>query len=410
MGLGFLKFKYCLGRTSISLTRTKRKQLQSHDDDEVDDGHVRTAGAAKAISTSTSSTKYSTRGAIASGINSSSCSKDEDVMIRKFSWDEIERLTMNMCRARVIGSGGFSNVYLIDLGHQLGQAAVKIINGTRLFKQELDILRHLHHHNIVNLIGYCDDRDDVGALVLEYVSNGSLQEKLHGEGQAVIPWKKRMAIAVQLAEALQYLHHKCGSTTLPIVHGDIKASNLLLDQNLNLKLCDFGSAKMGFSSTVADNRRPMVLMGSPGYTDPHYLKTGIPSKKNDVYSFGVLLLELVTGMEAYSSERPPPTQLLTSLVGLVGPTADHTSPILVDPDPRLVGDFDPEEARAMISLSAQCLRHPPTLRPSSTQILETINNHISYISVSDFVVFSHGRHPIPKCEKKPINPHSTPRL
>lgn len=185
-----------------------------------------------------------------------------------------------------------------------------------------------------------------------------------------------MAIALQLAQALEYLHHKCdSSTTLPIVHGDIKASNVLLDQHLNVKLCDFGSAKMGFSSTLlVRNNRPQVLMGSPGYTDPHYLRTGIPSKKNDVYSFGVLLLELVTGMEAYSSERPPQAQLLTSLLGPVLLSNDCTRIV----DPHLGGDFDQQEARAMLSLSAQCRLHPPTLRPSAAQILETINNlHMS---------------------------------
>lgn len=127
--MGFLKFK-CLGYG------TKRKQI--HGDD--DGGHVPTEPASK-----DTSMDHVINGNISS-------------RIRKFSWDEIERITQNLSSSRVIGSGGFSTVYLAD--HQLGlpAAAVKIINGSRLFKQELDILRHLHHHNIVSLIGYCDDR------------------------------------------------------------------------------------------------------------------------------------------------------------------------------------------------------------------------------------------------------------
>uniref|UniRef100_A0A803PPI0 non-specific serine/threonine protein kinase n=1 Tax=Cannabis sativa TaxID=3483 RepID=A0A803PPI0_CANSA len=258
--------------------------------------------------------------------------EDQACTIVKFSWDEIKRFTMNFSTSRVIGSGGFK-----------------------------------------------DEIGGGGALVLEYVSNGSLQEKLHGNEneKTLIPWRKRMAIAAQLAEALEYLHDKC-DTSLPVVHGDIKASNVLLDHNLNVKLCDFGSAKMGFSSTVVLNsstrsNRPRVLMGSPGYTDPHYLRTGIPSKKNDVYSLGVIVLELITGMEPFSSERP--TQLLTSLLGpmLNNGDVEEVSGVV---DPCLGGEFDPEEAKAMLSLAAQCLRHPPTLRPSAAQILETINNHI----------------------------------
>jgi serine/threonine protein kinase len=157
-------------------------------------------------------------------------------------------------------------------------------------------------------------------LVFEYVSNGTLQDKLHGAGReiressrsTVLSWRKRMAIAYQLAQALEYLHEKC---PLQIVHGDIKPSNILLDEQLNCKLCDFGFAKMGFSSTVmSSNNRKQVMMGSPGYTDPHYLRTGIASKKNDVYSYGVIILELVTGMEAFCEERGQ-GQLLTSMIG-----------------------------------------------------------------------------------------------
>lgn len=295
--------------------------------------------------------------------------------VRKFSWDEIERLTNDFCSSRVIGYGGFSIVYLAD--HGPGLAAIKIVSGSRLFNQELDILRQLHHRNIVGLIGYCDDRDDQGALVLEYISNGSLEEKLHGRVDQistnyVLPWKSRIAIAFQVAEALEYLHEKCGG--LPIVHGDIKASNVLLDQDLNCRLCDFGSANMGFSSAVAPRLTPNrgLMMGSPGYTDPHYMITGLPSKKNDVYSFGVLLLELVTGMQAFCSESNRP--LASRVEPMLGGDDVDVAELV---DPRLAGEFDAVEARALLSLSADCLRHPPTLRPSASQILQTFKDNIS---------------------------------
>lgn len=230
-------------------------------------------------------------------------------------------------------------------------------------------------------------------MVFEYVPNGSLQEKLHGGGAGiaeedakskrkslpVLSWRSRMIIAFQLAQAIEYLHEKCSPQ---IVHGDIKASNILLDHHLNCKLCDFGFSKMGFSSTILppsssspaySSRRKQVMMGSPGYTDPHYLRTGLASKKNDIYSYGVVVLELVTGMEAFCSERG---QFLTSIVGPTLLTRDVADMV----DPRLGGDYDMEEARAMLSISAICIGQSPTLRPSATHILQTIKDKISSTS------------------------------
>lgn len=307
--------------------------------------------------------------------------------VRKFRWEEIKDVTKNF--SRVIGQGGFSNVYLANLSGS-SQGAVKVQVGSdrlnQVFKQELDILLRLRHDNIVKLLGYCDDLEE-GAMVFEYVPNGNLQEKLHEMEREVLPWKTRTAIAFQLAQAIEYLHEKC---TLQIVHGDIKASNILLDEHFNCKLCDFGSAKMGFSSTVMPpscSRTKQVMIGSPGYTDPHYLRTGFASKKNDVYSLGVIILELVTGMEAFCPERG---QLLTSIVApnlrdIAECGAEEKVAELVDP--RLAGEFDLEEARAMLSIAALCLHQSPTVRPSASQIMQTIKDKITSI---DFV-FSPGK-------------------
>ncbi|KAK9093641.1 hypothetical protein Scep_025110 [Stephania cephalantha] len=335
---------------------------------------------------------------------------DDEVMIKRYSWAEIHRIADNF--SRVIGEGGFSTVYLGQYNHHHHHQyplAVKIHRNTsssqrlsRLFKQELQIMLQIRHPNIVKLLGYCsDDEQEEGALVLEYVPNGSLHDKLHHDddddddenynknynsssigigrggrgGRGVpLPWNKRMQIAFQLAEAIDYLHSSC---PLQIVHGDIKSSNVLLDNNLNCRLCDFGSAKMGFSSSVnhhvdkSSSSSILLLAGSPGYIDPHYLRTGIASKKNDVYSFGVILLELITGMEAFNSSHNQ--KLLTSILTPAILKNDNLMSQMTDPRLAASGGFPPHhQLVSMTSLAAQCILPQPTLRPSMADIVGII--------------------------------------
>lgn len=215
-------------------------------------------------------------------------------------------------------------------------------------------------------------------MVLEYVPNGNLQEKLHGsKNDDVLPWKKRVAIAFQLAQAIEYLHKKC---RLQIIHGDIKASNVLLDENLDCKLCDFGSAKMGFSSLVLPpsdspmRRNRIVMTGSPGYTDPQYFRTGLASKENDVYSFGVIVLELVTGVQA---SNPVTGERLTTRAE---PMMRDVEKVVGMVDPRLRGEFDFEEAKAMVGLAALCLSESPIRRPCVSEVLSIMRKKISSVS------------------------------
>lgn len=305
-------------------------------------------------------------------------SKDGDFNFKEFTWEDMKRVTKNF--SKVIGLGGFSTVYLARFPDST-RGAVKVVHGSssserlrRIYEQELQILLRVRHPDIVSLLGYCDDdREDGGVLVFEYVPNENLQEKLHGE-KGPLTWKQRVLIAFQLANAMEYLHEKSG---LHIVHGDIKASNILLDAKLNCKLCDFGSSKMGFASTVlppSSSRMDRMILGSQGYMDPHYLKTGIVSKKNDIYSFGVIVLELVTGKEAFCLSKE---KELTSGAGAAMEVKEMV-------DPRLENDsgFELEEAKAMAFISAMCLCNAPILRPSATQILASMRDKINSISLS----------------------------
>ncbi|CAH2070907.1 unnamed protein product [Thlaspi arvense] len=308
-----------------------------------------------------------------------------------YSWDDVEALTSNF--SRLIGSGGYSSIYMARSSTTSGgsdKAALKVhVSSHRLYKifrVELDILLRLHHPNIVKLLGYFDDSEENGALLLEYLPQGNLQEKLHSNSKQVLPWRNRIAIAFQLLQAIEHIHDKISPQ---IVHGDIKSSNILLDKNLNCKLCDFGSAKVGFSSmvqpsTMLPRSRQVTMVGSPGYTDPHYLRTGIASKKMDMYGFGVVVLELVSGKEAFSAERGE--MLVHIAAPLINESLDSSVDIAGESvrqflDPRLSRDsVDIDEVKTMLNVAALCISSPPSLRPSAALVAETLKQNIPSLS------------------------------
>lgn len=287
---------------------------------------------------------------------------------RRLEWAEIESMTGGFS-SRVIGQGGFSTVYLASLtSSRLG--AVKVQRSSerlhRAFRQELHVLLSLRHPHVVRLLGYCDERDE-GVLVFEYAPNGDLHERLHGDGDGAagaFPWERRVAVALQVAAALEYLHE---GRDQAVIHGDIKASNVLLDANLNAKLCDFGFAHVGVSATVGGGGRPSAraVMGSPGYVDPHLLRSGVATKKSDVYSFGVLLLELLTGKEAVCRETGH------RLTAAVGPkvSGGKVSDVM---DQRLGAEYDAAEAAAVAELAMQCVSDRPEFRPSMADVVRVL--------------------------------------
>jgi len=180
-----------------------------------------------------------------------------------------------------------------------------------------------------------------------------------------------MAIAFQVAMALEHLHE---ARDPPVIHGDIKASNVLLDASLDAKLCDFGFAHVGFSAALqpppeaaAPPRAPArPVMGSPGYVDPHYIRSGVVTKKSDVYSFGVLLLELLTGMEAFCAAEG---RLLTAVLAPRLRAGCDARGLV---DERLGTAYDAAEAAAVAALAAACVGENPSLRPSMADVVRTL--------------------------------------
>ncbi|KAL6652307.1 hypothetical protein ACP70R_011232 [Stipagrostis hirtigluma subsp. patula] len=288
---------------------------------------------------------------------------------RQLAWAEVESYTGGFS-SKVVGHGGFSTVYLASLSStRLGAVKVSCSSERlhRAFRQELDVLLSLRHPHIVRLLGYCDERDE-GVLVFEYAPNGDLHQRLRG-GADALPWARRVAVALQVATALEYLHE---SRQPAVIHGDIKASNVLLDANMDAKLCDFGFAHVGISATVGGRPSARAVMGSPGYVDPHLLRSGVATKKSDVYSFGVLLLELLTGSEAVCRDTG------RRLTAAVGPkvSGGKVSEVM---DQRLGSEYNAAEAAVLAELAVQCVSDNPGLRPSMGDVVRALQEKTSAV-------------------------------
>ncbi|KAK7265393.1 hypothetical protein RJT34_33013 [Clitoria ternatea] len=220
-----------------------------------------------------------------------------DKRYRKYSMDEIKIATNSFAEDLIIGEGGYGKVYKCILDHT--PVAVKVLHPNAMnkkdeFLKEVEILSQLHHPNMVLLLGACPEK---GCLVYEYLENGSLEDYLLNKNGKPLPWFSRFRIVFEMACGLSYLHN---SKPEPIVHRDIKPGNILLDRNCVSKISDVGLAKL-LLDIVPDNvteYRESILAGTLHYMDPEYQRTGTVRPKSDVYAFGVITLQLITGRHA----------------------------------------------------------------------------------------------------------------
>jgi len=225
-------------------------------------------------------------------------SSHEVVRYRRYTIEEIEQGTDRFNDARKVGEGGYGPVYKGFLDHT--QVAIKVLRpdaaqGRSQFQQEVEVLSCIRHPNMVLLLGACPE---YGCLVYEYMDNGSLEDRLYRRGGSPpIPWSQRFRIAAEVATALLFLHQ---TKPEPLVHRDLKPANILLDRNFVSKISDVGLARL-VPPAVADSVTQYRLTATAGtfcYIDPEYQQTGKLGVKSDIYSLGVLLLQVVTA-------RPP---------------------------------------------------------------------------------------------------------
>ncbi|KDP29220.1 hypothetical protein JCGZ_16609 [Jatropha curcas] len=214
---------------------------------------------------------------------------------RMFQLKEVKKATNNFSKDRVLGSGGFGEVYKGELQDgtvvAIKSAKVGDVKSTQQILNEVGILTQVNHKNLVRILGCCVEGEQP-LMIYEYISNGTLYDHLHGKSSTFLDWRTRLRIALQTAEALAYLHSGAYS---PIYHRDVKSTNILLDDDNNAKVADFGLSRLaqpGLSHASA------CAQGTLGYLDPEYYCNYQLTDKSDVYSYGVVLLELLTSQKA----------------------------------------------------------------------------------------------------------------
>ncbi|GMH16836.1 hypothetical protein Nepgr_018677 [Nepenthes gracilis] len=293
------------------------------------------------------------------------------------SFEIIEKLE-SLDEEDVVGSGGFGTVYKMVMNDCVA-FAVKRIERSRegsdqVFERELEILGSIKHINLVNLRGYCR-LPTSKLLIYDYLSNGSLDDYLHerGDDDATLNWSARLKIALGAARGLAYLHHDCCPK---IIHRDIKSSNILLDENLEPRVSDFGLARLLVDE---DAHVTTVVAGTFGYLAPEFLQSGRATEKSDVYSFGVLLLELVTG------KRPNDPCFVQKGLNVVGWSntliRENQLEGIVD---RRCADADAEAVEAILDVAATCTAANPDERPFMKQVLQLLEQEVLSPCPSDF--------------------------
>ncbi|XP_009365691.2 probable serine/threonine-protein kinase PBL21 isoform X1 [Pyrus x bretschneideri] len=285
---------------------------------------------------------------------------------RSFTFRELAAATKGFREVNLIGEGGFGRVYKgrLDAGQVV---AIKQLNhdgvqGFQEFIVEVLMLSLLHHTNLVTLIGYCTDGDQ-RLLVYEYMPRGSLEDHLFdlSPGQEPLSWDTRIKIAVGAARGLEYLHCKANP---PVIYRDLKSANILLDDEFNPKLSDFGLAKL---APVGDKTHVSTrVMGTYGYCAPEYAMSGKLTLKSDIYSLGVVMLELITGKKAIDCSKRPGEQ---NLVSWSRPFLKDRRKFVQLVDPLLQGRFPVRCLHHAIAITAMCLQEQPTFRPLVTDIV-----------------------------------------
>ncbi|XP_057722521.1 receptor-like serine/threonine-protein kinase ALE2 [Arachis stenosperma] len=288
--------------------------------------------------------------------------------VKTFSLSELEKATDKFSSKRVLGEGGFGRVYSGTL-EDGAEVAVKLLtrdnqNGDREFIAEVEMLSRLHHRNLVKLLGICIEGRR-RCLVYELVHNGSVESHLHGvdKKKGPLDWEARMKIALGAARGLAYLHEDSNPR---VIHRDFKASNVLLEDDFTPKVSDFGLAR---EATEGSQHISTRVMGTFGYVAPEYAMTGHLLVKSDVYSYGVVLLELLTGRKPVDMSQP---QGQENLVTWARPLLASREGLEQLVDPSLAGSYDFDDMAKVAAIASMCVHPEVTQRPFMGEVVQAL--------------------------------------
>ncbi|KAG9442715.1 hypothetical protein H6P81_018569 [Aristolochia fimbriata] len=321
---------------------------------------------------------------------------------RWFTHRELRSYTGQFSSENLIGVGGSSQVYKGSL--QNGQSiAVKVSKSSKQawkdFLLEVDIITSLHHETVVSLVGICvNDSDPIS--VYRLMSRGSLDENLHSD-KSVLPWDVRYKVALRISKALSYLH--CGCPR-PVIHRDVKSSNILISENFEPVLSDFGLALWAPTTSAAATHSD--VLGTFGYLAPEYFMYGKVSDKIDVYSFGVVLLELLSGRKPINTQSPKGRESLVMWATPILKKGDVQNLL----DPNLGEEVDRDQMQRMITAASLCLRRKANLRPRMSQVLRVLEGDKNMKEWLESEANSHGRAEDQDEEEAFPNPGSNHRL
>ncbi|CAN4104473.1 unnamed protein product [Withania somnifera] len=284
-------------------------------------------------------------------------------MPTRFSYDDLKAATENFTKK--LGEGGFGSVFegCLEDGTKI---AVKCLDGIgqvkKSFLAEVETIGSIHHVNLVQLIGFCAEKSH-RLLVYECMSNGSLEKWIyHGKQEKILDWNCRKKIIQDIAKGLAYLHEECRQK---ILHLDIKPPNILLDENLNAKLSDFGLAKL-----IDRNQSEVMTMmrGTPGYLAPEWL-SGVITEKVDVYSFGIVILEILSGRRNFEASESEEQRIMLNLFRKKAEEGQLVD--LIDKNSEDMQLYKEEAIKAM-QIAAWCLQSDYTKRPSMSMVVKAM--------------------------------------
>ncbi|KAK1394174.1 putative serine/threonine-protein kinase PBL5 [Heracleum sosnowskyi] len=293
----------------------------------------------------------------------------EETKVKTFTFAEMEYATENFKPAYFLGEGGFGRVYKGKLKDSGQVVAIKQLDrngaqGIREFVVEVMTLGLVDHPNLVKLIGFCADGDQK-LLVYEFMPLGSLEDHLHVRRRRErLDWNTRMKVAAGAARGLEYLHDKMNP---PVIYRDLKCSNILLGEDYHPKLSDFGLAKVG---PTGDNTHVSTrVMGTYGYCAPEYAMTGQLTFKSDIYSFGVVLLEIITGRKAIDKTKPAKER---NLVAWARPLFKDRKKFYQMADPVLQAHYPVRGLYQALAIAAMCVQEEPSMRPLVVDVVTAL--------------------------------------